>query len=384
MVKKSNSRLKETAFSQYNLRDAYITEMSEYVSNLRDESLFSNYGLQVLVRIPVVNDNIFDNEVDEYSNFVNTEWIDTTESVIPLFGEYRQVLSEHGMTADGTDGLYPLEILIPTKLHLPRDSRIILNEHDCNFNKVAREWQVLGTMQKQLSNGSTYSKVANCVPARQTTYDTSHIKGQNIIWFDYNVSENGFSKDNNIRAQGTIWFINKPINRNESVRVIHDTIFEDIQDIPKINTINEHIEVPYYYDTRSKYIIESGIGFEAGEQYDILDDNGNPLYIIIDEEGNREQLILTVSKVNEHGGITEFELNVEKGFTLLGDDGVMRIELVKDEDFPAVIDLKTNIINGSIYNETIEASVIEKPKYLSPYRMDAVLIGKKVAITVTG
>ena len=62
----------------------------------------------------------------------------------------------------------------------------------------------------------------------------------------------------------------------------------------------------------------------------------------------------------------------------------MRIELVKDEDFPAVIDLKTSIINGSIYNETIEASIIEKPKYLSPYRMDAVLIGKKVAMTVTG
>ena len=83
----SNSRLKETAFSQYNLRDAYITEMSALIADLRDEALFSNYSLQVLVRIPAVDSEMRSNNIDEYSNFVNTEWIDTTESVIPLFNE---------------------------------------------------------------------------------------------------------------------------------------------------------------------------------------------------------------------------------------------------------------------------------------------------------
>lgn len=380
--KKSNSRLKETAFSQYNLRDAYITEMASFVASLRDESLFSNYGLQVLVRIPAVDNELFDNDVNEYSNFVNTEWIDTTESVIPLFNEYRQVLSENGMTADGTnDFTLPLEILIPTKLHLPRNSRIILNEYDCKFNKVAREWQVLGTMQKQLSNGATYSKVANCVPARQTTYDSSNLGGTHTIWFDDYIDENGYDVDKQIRAQGTIWFINKPIDKDYSIRAIEATIFEQIPEFPQIN---EKIVIPYYYDSRSKHIIDSGIGFKIGEEFDILDDKGNPVYIEINEENDKVPLILTVINVNNNGGITEFKLNVERGFTLLGTDGDMRIELVKDEDFPAIIDLVTVAAVGDIYEESLEAKIIEKPKYLAPYRMDAVLIGKRVALSVIG
>ena len=382
MIKKrSNSRLKETAFSQYNLRDAYITEMSDYLAALRDCSLFSNYSIQVLIRIPAVDNELFDNDIDEYSNFVNTEWIDTTESVIPLFGEYRQVLSEHGMTADGTDGLYPLEIIIPTKLHLPRNSRIILNEYDCKFNKVAREWQVLGTMQKQLSNGATYSKVANCVPARQTTYDSSNLGGTHTIWFDDYIDENGYNINKQIRAQGTIWFINKPISKDYSIRAIEATIFEQIPEFPQIS---EKIEIPYYYDSRPKHIVDSGIGFEIGEEFDILDDEGNPVYIEIDEKGDKVALILIVTDVNDDGGITGFKLNVERGFTLLGTDGNMRIELVRDEDFPAIIDLTTVVAAGDIYEESLEAQIIEKPKYLAPYRMDAVLVGKRVALSVTG
>lgn len=380
MVRKlSNSRLKETAFSQYNLRDAYITEMSSLVAALRDEALFSNYSLQVLIRIPAMNGEVWDNEVDEYNNFVNIEWLDTTESVIPLFNEYRQVLSEHGLTADGTnDFTLPLQIILPTKLHLPRDSRIILNERDCNDNKVAREWQVLGTMRKQLSNGMTYSNVANCVPARQTTYDTRDLGGPHTIWFDGYCEDKCCEIVKGIRAQGTIWFVNMPIDRSKSIRAIEATIFEQIPEFPEIN---EKIEIPYYYDTRSKHIIDSGIGFNVGEEFDIYDDNGNKVYIQIDEKGTKVPLILYVTEVNENGGILAYKLNVEKGFTLLGIDGDMRIELVKDEDFPAIINLVTVSAVGDVYNESLEAEII-KPKYLAPYRMNAVFMSKKVVATV--
>ena len=122
----SKSRLKEVDFSSYNLRDAYITDNVSYVAALRDEALFSNWGIKVLVRVPAHEEDINENNVDEYSNFVDIEWIDTVETVVPKFNDYRINVSDEGMTADGTTGVYPLEILIPTKLHLPRNSRIIL------------------------------------------------------------------------------------------------------------------------------------------------------------------------------------------------------------------------------------------------------------------
>lgn len=381
MVKKvSNSRLKETAFSQYNLRDALITDMSDYLSRIRDEALLSNFSLQVLVRVPLVSEEVFDNNVNEYNNFVNTEWLDTTESVIPLFGEYRQVLSEHGLTADGTDGLYPLQIILPSKLHLPRDSRIILNERDCNDNKVAREWQVLGTMRKQLSNGMTYSNVANCVPARQTTYNTTSLGDTHTIWFDYHCDEKCIIINKTLRAQGTIWFINKPVNANKSVRVLDTTIFEQIPVFPEIN---EEIEIPYYYDTRSKHIIKPGVGFMVNDEFDIYDEDGNQVYIEKDQAGTiKVPLILKVTKVNDTGGILGFELNVEKGYTVLGSNGNIRVELLKCDNFPAIIDLVTVLASGDIYNESLDSEVIAKPKYLNAYKVDVLFMGKKVVAAV--
>ena len=79
-----------------------------------------------------------ENYVDEYSNFTNINWIETTETVLPLFKEYRQALSDNGMQADGTDRNLALEVIIPTKLHLPRNSRIVFNEYDNKEFKIAR------------------------------------------------------------------------------------------------------------------------------------------------------------------------------------------------------------------------------------------------------
>ena len=67
MTKNTNlSRLNEVNFSNFNLRDAYITQNVEYLSSLRDESLFSNYGLRVLIRIPLTDDFDFFNAQVSY------------------------------------------------------------------------------------------------------------------------------------------------------------------------------------------------------------------------------------------------------------------------------------------------------------------------------
>lgn len=378
--KKSNSRLKETAFSQYNLRDAYITDMAEYAAVQRDESLFSNYGLTVLIRIPALDGELQSNYVDEYSNFVNNEWIETTESVIPLFNEYRQVLDENGLTADGEDGLYPLSVILPSKLYLPRNSRIIFNEYDCQENKVAREWMVLGTVRKQLSNGKTYSNIANCVPARQGTVDTSSQVGSHTIWFDWEVDQYGFTKLKDIRAQGTLWFVNKLVEREHSIRAIENAIWEQVPENPNII---EEIRPLIYYDARPKHIIDSGVGFVVGDEFDVYDNEGNQIYIDTSEDGKEKlPLIFTVTDVDSRGGITNYKLNVETGYTSLSITGDLVIELEKTKDFPAIINLVSIIANSASYEETIMADIIEKPKYFTPYTCNCALVGKKVALSV--
>lgn len=209
MVKKNTSRLKETNFSDHNLRDAYLNSQVEYLAALRDSAIFDNYGVQVLVRVPVNEfQELADNVVDEYNNFVNDNWIETTETVVPKFEEYREILSEAGMTADGTDAVWPLEIIIPSKLHIPRDSRIILNEYDCKEYGISREWVVLGTVMKQLSGSKTYSRIARCVPSRQVLVNKASTY-EGTIWFDYKQGEAVI--DNSIRAHGTIWYVNTPV-----------------------------------------------------------------------------------------------------------------------------------------------------------------------------
>lgn len=375
----AKSRLKETAFSQYNLRDAYITDLSSYHAAIRDEAIFSNYGIKALVRVPAIGFEDNENNVDEYNNFVDIEWNDTTETVVPLFKEYLENVNANGMGPD-MDGIFGLEVLIPTKLHLPRNSRIVFTEYNSRDERIAREWVVLSTVMKQLSGGKTYSRIANCVPARQGTYDTGDLNGPNTIWFDYKVDEHGFNKLTDIRAQGTIWFNNIPIDRTQSIRAIKAEIYERLPEFPEII---EQVEIPIFYDTRPKYIIEPGVGFNIGEEYDILDDNGNPVYVQISDKGEKVALVLTVKAVNSLGGICEFALNVERGFTPLGEDGDMEIELVKDEAFPAKIMLTSIYVGSDLYNEVLSADVITKPKYLVPYRLDAALIAKTISASVT-
>ena len=146
----------------FNYRSSFKGSQVDYLAALRDSAIYNLYGVAVEVKIPKVENN-----VDEYQNFKDEDFISHQIMCVPEFTEYRQVLSQYGMSAeDNVD--YPLDILIPSAQHLPRNSRIILSEYDSNEHKIGREWRVLSTETKQLSNSKSYTKVAHCVPARTT------------------------------------------------------------------------------------------------------------------------------------------------------------------------------------------------------------------------
>ena len=230
----NRSRLKETDFSRINLRDAYITSYPEYASALRDEAIFSNYGIKAIIKVPKIENNI-----DEYSNFVDDDFIITVESIVPRFEQYRQNVSVEGMSADGTQGLYPLEVLIPTKLHLPKNSRIVLSEYNSNEFMIAREWTVLSTEMKQLSSSKTYSRVAYCVPSRQSIHRTTEFENEYGIFY-FNVDKvTNVDINKNIRANLCFYFnINSISIGNSSAyeeiqENLYDGIDKEIQEVPE-------------------------------------------------------------------------------------------------------------------------------------------------------
>lgn len=379
MVKNTNlSRLKEIDFSSFNLRDAYIADNAEYIAALRDEALFSNWGTKVLVRIPLT-DNFEDTEnfVDEYSNFVNIEWKDTVESVIPKFSEYRQNVSDEGMSADGTDGIYPLEVIIPTKLHLPRNSRIVFNEYDSNEHKIAREWIVLGTVMKQLSDSKTYSRVANCSPARKSSFDNIETE-LHTIWFDWYIQD--ITKKNNIKAQGIIWFEHclLPINSiKKAVRL------DDIYEVPHDESeYCEYISTLMYYDDRSKYILNSKPCFKIGEEYEVFDENDNRIYIDLNTDKEKKQLKIIVTQIDSDNKITGFKYNTQEGYTIFGKTGEILGRIKQDDFVVAEIQLVSIDRFSDTYQEDIDNLKSLKPKVLTPYRLDIVFSAKKVAISV--
>ena len=150
----------------FNYRSVIEGKQIDYLAALRDSSFFNLYGIPVEVKIPK-----HENNLDEYVNYVDDEWDVQKTVVVPKFTEYRSILSQLGQTAEDE---YPLEILIPSALHLPRNSRIILDEYNSHENKIAREWRVLSTESKQLSNSKTYTRIAYCAPARASIYKTSN------------------------------------------------------------------------------------------------------------------------------------------------------------------------------------------------------------------
>lgn len=378
--KQNSSRLKEIDFSYFNLRESLISPQAEYLRELRDEALFSNWGTSVLIRIPADKDgNILENNVDEYSNFVDIHWIDTTETVIPLFKEYRQVVSDDGMSADGYDGIYSLQIIIPSKLHLPKNSRIILNEYDMKEYKISREWWVLSTEVKQLSDSKTYSRIANCVPARQGTFNNIET-ALGTIWFDYGTDDLVIHKDTDLRAQGIIWFIRNAIDNTKIKKIIHDEIWEQIPDYPQYF---EQVELMMYYDDRPRHIVSGGSGFIVGEEFELKDPDGNTIFIDLTEHGEDVvPLILTVKKVSESGAIEEYKLNTNRGYTKFGRDGNLTVEIGNDNQEKAVIELVSIEWSGDLIQEVLNSAEIIQPKYLKPEENITVFSAKGIAISV--
>lgn len=235
---KIKSKLQETDFSQINLRDTYITSYPDYAARLRDEAIFSNYGIKAIVKTPKIENN-----VDEYSNFVDDDFIITTESIVPKFEQYRQNVSVEGMSADGTEGLYPLEVLIPTKLHLPKNSRIVLTEYNSNEHLIAREWTVLSTEMKQLSGSKTYSRIAYCVPARQSIHRTGEFdKMYGIFYYNIHpVVEKVKTRD--LRALTTFYFDHSTVHLTKAVIINYAEMIEDTDFITQ-EVIVPNIAVP--------------------------------------------------------------------------------------------------------------------------------------------
>lgn len=378
--KQNSSRLKETDFSYFNLRESLISPQAEYLRSLRDEALFSNFGTQVLIKIPAdENGNILENNVDEYSNFVDVHWIDTTETVMPLFNEYRQVVSDEGMSADGYEGVYALEVIIPSQLHLPKNSRIILNEYDMKEYKIAREWWVLSTEVKQLSDSKTYSRVAKCVPARRDLYNNIET-AQGTIWFDYGIDDLIIDKDTDLRAWGIIWFPRTVIDNTKIKKIIHDEIWEQTPDYPQFF---EQVELMMYYDDRSLHIIHEGAGFSVGDEFELKDDNDNPIFIDITEHGEEVvPLTLTVTDVTEYGGIKSYKLNTNRGYTKFGKEGKLLVSVGTDIQEKATIELVSLEWNGDLLQEVLSSAEILQPKYMKPLEIITVFSAKNPAISV--
>ena len=152
----------------FNYRSVIEGRQVDYLAALRDSSFFNLYGIPAEIKIPKKENNL-----DEYINYVDDEWDIQKTVVVPKFTEYRSILSQLGQTAEDE---YPLEILIPSGLHLPRNSRIILDEYNSHEDKIAREWRVLSTESKQLSNSKTYTRIAYCAPARASIYKTARVE----------------------------------------------------------------------------------------------------------------------------------------------------------------------------------------------------------------
>lgn len=252
MAKKTKSKLQEIDFSSFNLRDAYITSYPEYAAALRDEALFSNYSIKAIIKIPKIENN-----VDEYSNFVDDDFEITTESVIPLFNQYRQNVSIEGMAADGTQGLYPLEVIIPTKLHLPKNSRIVLTEFNSKEQIIAREWTVLSTEMKQLSGSKTYTRIANCVPSRKIIHHTAEfdeIYGK--LYFQINSLTDKY-KTGDFRCNLDFYFCISQVKfkKTLSVDVVEGLSDQEVyQEIPVVTeSENPQIEESYVSDTDPAY-----------------------------------------------------------------------------------------------------------------------------------
>ena len=81
-------------------------------------------------------------------------------------------------------------------------------------------------LMKQLSDSKTYSRVANCSPARKSSFDNIETT-LHTIWFDWYC--NNLNKKTNIKAQGIIWFEHCLLPLGSVKKVIRlDDLYEEL------------------------------------------------------------------------------------------------------------------------------------------------------------
>jgi hypothetical protein len=140
--------------------------------------------MEVTIKIPIIENN-----QQDYTDIELCEWETRKTFVEPEFTSYYQVLSIFGQSSEDT---LPLTVHLLTNEHLPKNSRIVIEEINSAHELDAREWRVLSTEEKQIGN-TIYSRIAYCVPARQSSFTTSEVYiqskfdmelGEPIISFD--------------------------------------------------------------------------------------------------------------------------------------------------------------------------------------------------------
>lgn len=377
----NSSRLTETSFSNNNLRNSYISPQAEYLTALRDEALFSNWGIPVSISVPCHSDGVVnENNVDEYSNFVDERWLTTTETVVPLFKEYRQNVSEEGMSADGTDSVYPLQMYIPSKLHLPKNSKIVLTEYNSRDEQIAREWTVLSTEMKQLSDSKTYARIANCVPTRKILFNTGETYEVN---YGFYVNPLEVSLVDTLSCQGVLWFDRQAIATDK----IFTVFVSDLQENPTSGgDTQEQLRLPLFLDTRTINIAFSGMGFAVGEEFNVLDDNGDTVEVVQYPSEELTTLKMIIDEVGDLGQILKYHYNVS-GIYSAGSilDALTVISLrPNNTEFFAVarINFVTCLWEGEIYSETNIEDGISDPKYVLVNNKRIVFAAKPIAASV--
>ena len=227
---------------------------------------------------------------------------------------------------------------------------------------------------KQLSGSKTYSQIADCVPARKETYNSTNTSYLSEFWFEYGLEQP--IKIEDVRAQGIIWFLRDGIPRTKMV--IGKRYDETYEQITHDSEYAEYVRIPVYYDNRNQNLVNAGTGFAVDDEYELYDDDGNQLYVIIDDKENiKVPLIMKITEAGDNGEIIGFKYNVERGYTLFGKDGVLQV-MIAD----AVLNINCIDINNYTYQETILTPKVSNPKYIYPQNKITKFSAKRIAISV--
>lgn len=134
----------------------YSDNLAEYYSCLRDRQI-EHEGLRVTIHEPIDQENT----VDFYGDPEISNRKDRVVYMIPIYRDYFEILDVLGTDAEND---LPLECLIKTSDHIPRETVFRLPVRNDAGDLIDRFWRVIGSELRHLDLG--YQKIIKCVPAR--------------------------------------------------------------------------------------------------------------------------------------------------------------------------------------------------------------------------